>query len=117
AVVHDCNTALARGFRTIKVHEIGAEQLEACGNFMAAHPDIEYMIDANCPWSLEQALDVCATLRRGSAVKWLEEPLIGPDDYRSLAELRQRGGIPIAAGENASEFQDFVLMRDLEAVD
>lgn len=117
AVVHDCKTALARGFDAIKIHEIGVDELRACGAFMAANPGIDYMIDANCPWSLEEALHVCEILRAGPAVKWLEEPLTGPDDYRSLAQLRRRGGVPVAAGENANEVHDFALMRQAEAVD
>jgi len=117
AVVHDCKTALARGFDAIKVHEIGVEELQACGRFMAANPGVDYMIDANCPWSLDEALHICALLESGPPVKWLEEPLKGPDDYRGLVELRRRGGIPVAAGENANEVHDFALMSQSGAVD
>jgi L-alanine-DL-glutamate epimerase-like enolase superfamily enzyme len=54
--------------------------------------------DANQAWSLEDALAVVPALR-DAGVEWLEEPIAG-DDPAELAELRRRGGLPLATGEN-----------------
>jgi L-alanine-DL-glutamate epimerase-like enolase superfamily enzyme len=54
--------------------------------------------DANQAWSLDEALDLVPALRH-AGVEWLEEPLAG-DDPGALAQLRRRGGLPLATGEN-----------------
>ena len=48
-------------------------------------------------------------------LRWLEEPIWPPESFDGLARLRREGGIPIAAGENASTLVEFQQMLALEA--
>jgi len=106
--------ALRSGFRHLKLHEIDVECVRAARE--AAGPDIEIMLDVNCPWTVREALDMTNKLRPFN-LKWLEEPVWPPENYSGLARIRQEGGIPIAAGENASTLMDFQHLLEAEAVD
>jgi L-alanine-DL-glutamate epimerase-like enolase superfamily enzyme len=96
--------AMEAGFRTLKLHEIEPSATRAARE--EAGPDIELMVDVNCPWTLTEAR---ASVEEFKAVrlKWLEEPLWPPENFDGLAELRRTSGIPIAAGENVSTLMDF----------
>ena len=48
---------------------------------------------------------------------WLEEPIFPPEDFRSLARLRQQSGVALAAGENACTAFQFAEMLRAGAVD
>ena len=50
-------------------------------------------------------------------LRWLEEPIWPPENYSGLARVRKEGGIPIAAGENASTQMDFQHLLEADAVD
>jgi L-alanine-DL-glutamate epimerase-like enolase superfamily enzyme len=76
-----------------------------------AGPDVRLMVDVNCPWTLDEARSYAAELA-GAGLTWLEEPLWPPEDYASLARLRQECGIPLAAGENASTLLEFGRLMD-----
>lgn len=54
--------------------------------------------DANQGWTVDQALSFC-TLVKSFNVRWLEEPVHWYDQFLGLAEIRQRGGIPVVAGQ------------------
>ncbi|OZM76455.1 mandelate racemase/muconate lactonizing enzyme family protein [Pseudonocardia sp. MH-G8] len=73
--------------------------------------------DANQAWSLDEALDLVPALR-DAGVEWLEEPLAG-DDPGALAQLRRRGGLPLATGENlygAAAFAPYVEQGSVDIV-
>ena len=106
--------ALRSGFRRLKLHEIDVECVRAARE--AAGDDVDIMLDVNCPWSVREALDMARKLRPFN-LKWLEEPVWPPENYAGLARVRQEGGIPIAAGENASTAMDFQHMLEAKAVD
>jgi L-alanine-DL-glutamate epimerase-like enolase superfamily enzyme len=74
------------------------------------------MLDTNCQWDLDQALDMARRLRPYN-LAWLEEPIFPPDDFEALAELRREAGIPIAAGENLGNLMDVRHIIAAEAVD
>lgn len=114
-LVHDCGEALARGFDAVKIHEIGIEEIRAAAACLAGKTT-GFMIDTNCPWSFDEALQVSRRLS-DLDITWLEEPIYPPDDYAALAALRKRCGIPIAAGENAGAVSDFEIMLREDAVD
>ncbi len=78
--------------------------------------DVKLMMDTNCPWSVEEALDNAARLHAYDLL-WLEEPVFPPEDYAGLARVRREGGVAIAAGENALSYVDFRAMFDAGAVD
>jgi D-galactarolactone cycloisomerase len=108
-------TAVERGYRQIKLHEHSVEAVAAAR--AAIGPDVALMVDTNCFWSsLEAATHACRAFAPYD-VTWVEEPLYPADDYVSLAELRQAGGLPIAAGENLGDFQDVRWMLAAGAVD
>jgi len=65
----------------------------------AAGPDVDLMLDTNCPWTVEEAIRMGRRLER-YALRWLEEPVWPPEDYAGLARVRQAVRIPIACGEN-----------------
>jgi L-alanine-DL-glutamate epimerase-like enolase superfamily enzyme len=106
--------AVARGYRAVKLHEIGALQVQAARN--AIGPGVKLMMDTNCPWSVEEALAIAEQVRPYD-LAWFEEPVWPPEDFAGLAEVRRRGGIPIAAGENAMSAKNFEQMFIAEAVD
>ena len=106
--------ALSSGYRRLKLHEINPNCVRAARE--AAGDDIEIMLDVNCPWSVREAIDMTSKLRPFN-LRWLEEPVWPPENYSGLARVRQAGGIPIAAGENASTLMDFQNLLEAKAVD
>jgi L-alanine-DL-glutamate epimerase-like enolase superfamily enzyme len=103
-VAHYTAQALERGYRHVKLHEITVPEVKAARD--VAGPAVPIMLDTNCPWTVEQAVDVARRLAP-LGLHWLEEPVWPPDDLRGLAEVRARGGIPTAAGENYGTAWEF----------
>ncbi|MBI3937844.1 MAG: mandelate racemase/muconate lactonizing enzyme family protein, partial [Betaproteobacteria bacterium] len=97
AVAHTVETALKRGYRHIKLHDIAVAPIKAGRD--AAGPEVSIMVDCSCAWSVDQAVDMAKKLEPLD-LTWLEEPVWPPEDYAGLARVRTQGGIPIAAGEN-----------------
>src|SRR5213078_2493595 len=50
-------------------------------------------------------------------LRWLEEPVFPPENVEGLALVRQRGGIPTAAGENYGTVWDFRRAFEAGALD
>jgi D-galactarolactone cycloisomerase len=109
-----CARALARGFKHIKLHERTVEAVAAARGVVG--PDIDLMLDTNCTWTLDQAMQMAERLRP-YGLTWLEEPVFPPDDYEALATLRRVCGIPIAAGENLGNTMDVRHILAAQAVD
>ena len=103
-VAEACARAVAQGYRDIKLHEIELPMISTARE--AIGPDVRLMVDCNCPWSKAEAVAMARALR-GTNLTWLEEPLWPPEDHAGLAEVRARGKLPIAAGENAGGLHDF----------
>jgi L-alanine-DL-glutamate epimerase-like enolase superfamily enzyme len=89
--------ALAQGFTAVKLHQTDVASVAAARE--VAGPDVDLMLDTNCPWTVEQAIDMGRRLER-YALRWLEEPVWPPEDYAGLARVRQALRVPIACGEN-----------------
>ena len=106
--------ALDSGFHSLKLHEIELSAIRAARE--EAGPDVEIMLDVNCPWTLIEARMRTEELKE-LRLKWLEEPLWPPENYDGLAQLRRACGIPIAAGENSSTLMDFERLLAAQAVD
>jgi L-alanine-DL-glutamate epimerase-like enolase superfamily enzyme len=53
---------------------------------------------------------------RELGLKWIEEPVWPPEDFRAAAEVRA-GGIPVAIGENVLTPTDFARLIESRAVD
>src|SRR5262249_56255526 len=83
--------------RLIKVGEMRVAEVKGGGD--GAGPGIPIMIDTNCPWTVAQAVEMARRLAPFDP-HWLEEPVWPPENLAGLAEVRARGGLPTAAGEN-----------------
>jgi L-alanine-DL-glutamate epimerase-like enolase superfamily enzyme len=113
-IAKNANDAVARGYRAVKLHEIGVEQVKAARE--AIGPGVKLMMDTNCPWTVAEALAIADGVRPYD-LAWFEEPVWPPEDFAGLAEVRRRSGIAIAAGENAMSAKNFEQMFNAEAVD
>jgi L-alanine-DL-glutamate epimerase-like enolase superfamily enzyme len=113
-VAENVSRALADGFSRLKLHEIEVDAVREARK--AAGDSVEITLDVNCAWTVREALDMSAKLRPFN-LRWLEEPIWPPESYDGLARVRREGGLPIAAGENASTLMDFQQMLSAGAVD
>jgi D-galactarolactone cycloisomerase len=104
AVARYTEQALGRGYRLIKLHEITVPEVKAARD--VAGPGVPIMIDTNCPWTVAQAIEMARRLAPLDPY-WLEEPVWPPENLAGLAEVRARGGLPTAAGENYGTVWEF----------
>ena len=105
--------AYRSGFEVIKLHQLDVESLRTVRQ--AVGEDVRLMMDINCAWSPEQALEMAEQLAPYNLF-WLEEPIWPPEDFVSLARLGYQSEMPLAAGENACTAYQFKAMLDAEAV-
>jgi len=105
--------ALADGFEWIKLHETTVPAVAAARE--AAGADVPIMVDTNCPWTPQQALEMALAMKPYD-LHWLEGPIFPPEDFASLARLQIECGIPLAAGENACTAFEFQRMIEADAV-
>ena len=112
-VASECETALRRGYTAIKLHETATPAVFAARR--AIGDGIPLMVDMNCPLTAAQAI-AFAHECKPAAPMFLEEPVWPPEDFAALAETRTKGGLDIAAGENACTINQFRLMMDAGAV-
>ncbi|MBR0752226.1 mandelate racemase/muconate lactonizing enzyme family protein [Bradyrhizobium jicamae] len=109
----ECARAVKSGYGAIKLHETTVPAVEAARQ--AIGPNVPIMVDMNCP------LDGPAAIRfahdcKAAAPMFLEEPIWPPEDFATLAEVRRKGGLDIAAGENACTVHQFRQMMNAGAV-
>ena len=104
AVAHYTAQALARGYRHLKLHEITVPEVKAARDMAGA--GVPIMLDTNCPWTVPQAIEMARRLAPLD-LHWLEEPVWPPENLAGLAEVRTRGGIDTAAGENYGTVWEF----------
>jgi L-alanine-DL-glutamate epimerase-like enolase superfamily enzyme len=104
AVAHYTAQALGRGYRHLKLHEITVPEVKAARDVTG--PGVPIMLDTNCPWTVSQAIEMAHRLAP-LGLHWLEEPVWPPENLAGLAEVRARGGIPTAAGENYGTMWEF----------
>lgn len=112
-VAEKSEQAVAEGFPEIKLHEITMPEIRKCRNVIG--PDVAMTVDVNCNWSLEFTREVIPELIELDT-RWLEEPIFPPEDFRTLAKLRETG-IKIATGENACTAFQFEEMCRIGATD
>jgi L-alanine-DL-glutamate epimerase-like enolase superfamily enzyme len=78
----------------------------------AVGPDVKLMVDANCAYSLPDAIRFAKMLEPHD-IFWFEEP-IGNDDYDGHRRLAESTFVPIASGENEYTrfgFRDLMQQR------
>ncbi len=112
-VARRTSDALAEGYGHVKLHEITVPAVAAARE--AAGEGVPIMIDTNCPWTPDEALEMARAFAPYDPY-WLEEPIFPPEDFESLAALQEAGGIPLAAGENACTAFEFQRMLAAGAV-
>lgn len=98
-----CESAAARGYRHVKLHQRGVDAVAAARS--ALGPDASLMVDVNCAWQIDEAVPIAQAMAPYD-IAWLEEPIDPPDDYDAMARLRREGGVPIAGGENLGNPND-----------
>ncbi|WMT91888.1 mandelate racemase/muconate lactonizing enzyme family protein [Pelagibacterium sp. H642] len=101
-----CQRAVDLGFHHIKLHEIEPDIIAAAREVIG--PDAALMVDANCAWTLDEAIAQMPSLR-ASNVLWVEEPVFPPDDYASHRRI-EAARMAVGAGENASTAFDFARL-------
>ena len=106
--------AAAQGFTAIKLHQTDVDSVAVARDAVGEH--VELMLDTNCPWTVEEAIAMARRLEP-LGLRWLEEPLWPPEDYRGLARVRAATRIPIAAGENEATAFGYRDIFDAGAVD
>ena len=97
------------GYDAIKLHQIDVESVQVARE--AAGEDILLMLDVNCAWAPDEALDIALQCSSYN-LYWLEEPIWPPEDFEALAHLGQASETPIATGENACTVYQFQHMMD-----
>lgn len=112
-IAAECRKALDLGYGAIKLHETTTPAVFAAREAIGA--DVPLMVDMNCPLTAEQAIAFARECRDAHPM-FLEEPVWPPEDFVALAEVRRRGGIDIAAGENACTVHQFRQMMSAGAV-
>ena len=108
-----CASTIEQGFRLLKLHETTRDAFLVAKR--RAGNDAEVAMDVNCPWSVEQAVQVTRAMR-DDGVRWLEEPVWPPDDSAGLARVRQEG-VRLSAGENASGMMGLASLITDKSVD
>lgn len=105
--------AQAQGYPAIKLHEITFEAAAAARDVLGQ--SVPLMMDCNCPWTPVQARAMARQLL-DLDLHWLEEPVFPPEDFESLATVRDEG-ICVASGENACTAFQFQAIFAAGAVD
>ena len=113
-IKRNCARALERGFRYIKLHEKTAPAVVAARAEIG--PDIPLMVDTNCAWTPAEA-EVAVTAMAPSKPYWVEEPIYPPEDFESLAKLREATGVPMGIGENGTNLREFRRMATIGKAD
>jgi D-galactarolactone cycloisomerase len=113
-VARNAAAAVERGYRHVKVHEITIAEIRAARE--AIGRDIALSVDANCPWTPDEAVAIARQLKP-LALLWLEEPVWPPEHNAGLALVKTQADVPVAAGENAATFEDFRGLVESAGVD
>jgi L-alanine-DL-glutamate epimerase-like enolase superfamily enzyme len=112
-ITSECTAARKRGYSAIKLHETTTPAVFAARK--AIGDGVPLMVDMNCPLSGTEAIAFAHACRDATPM-FLEEPVWPPEDFATLAEVRRKGGLDIAAGENACTEYQFRQMMNAGAV-
>jgi L-alanine-DL-glutamate epimerase-like enolase superfamily enzyme len=113
AIAGECEKSLLLGYTAIKLHETTLPAVTAAR--AAIGKDTPLMVDMNCPLDGPSAIAFAQACREAHPM-FLEEPVWPPEDFATLAEVRAKGGLDIAAGENACTVYQFRQMMEAGAV-
>lgn len=113
-IARNVTRALEEGFCEVKLHERTVVAVKAARDAMGT--GMPLMIDTNCAWDLEEAIDEITAMQAYDPL-WIEEPLWPPEDTEALMTLRRTVRTKIAAGENASSAYQLLKRIELQALD
>ena len=105
--------AVRNGYREVKLHERGAEEVAAARSALGG--DIGLTLDVNCRWTLDDALGLVDALAPYN-LRWVEDPIWSPEDHDALARLHA-AGMRVAAAENTGTLFDYKHLFEMGAVD
>ncbi len=114
AIGRNVNAALADGYGAIKLHEKTVAAVALTRDCIG--PDMPLMVDVNCAWGPDQAIDVVRQMQPSNPL-WVEEPVWPPENLGALRALRDATPVAVAAGENASSVQELLDAIERRAVD
>lgn len=103
AIRRNVERAGREGWTAIKLHERTLKAALAAREVMPAGAPL--MVDTNCAWTPEQAIDETRQML-GCDPLWIEEPIWPPEDAQALMALRQATGAAVAVGENAASLHE-----------
>jgi L-alanine-DL-glutamate epimerase-like enolase superfamily enzyme len=113
AIASECQAAQRLGYGAIKLHETTLPAVFAAR--AAVGDGVPLMVDMNCPLDEASAIAFAQACREAKPM-FLEEPVWPPEDFATLANVRAKGGLDIAAGENACTSYQFRQMMTAGAV-
>ena len=112
------NHALARRDEPRPLDDVITEDIRRVAAVReAVGPDVQLYIDANCGLDLFHAAKLAKAIEQYD-ITFFEEP-ITQNDVRSMAELRRRTSIPLAAGQNeglAFRFRDLLIHQAVDVL-
>lgn len=117
ALVEEARAHLAAGYKALKLRlgDNPKDDLARVGAIRRAFgDDLVILSDANTGYSVADARQVMPGLDANN-VAWLEEPFPA-HDYRSYAEAKSFGRVPLAAGENHYSRFEFSRLIEEKAV-
>jgi L-alanine-DL-glutamate epimerase-like enolase superfamily enzyme len=113
AIAGECQAAQGLGYSAIKLHETTIAAVSAARK--AIGDGVPLMVDMNCPLDEPDAIAFAHACREAKPF-FLEEPIWPPEDFAALANVRAKGGLDVAAGENACTAYQFRQMMAAGAV-
>jgi L-alanine-DL-glutamate epimerase-like enolase superfamily enzyme len=113
AIAGECRAVRRLGYGAIKLHETTLPAVIAARE--ALGDGVPLMVDMNCPLDGPSAIAFAQACREAKPT-FLEEPVWPPEDFATLADVRAKGGLDIAAGENACTAYQFRQMMSAGAV-
>jgi L-alanine-DL-glutamate epimerase-like enolase superfamily enzyme len=100
---------LARGIHTIKI-KIGAGDdaldIERIAAVRAAAPHSPMLLDGNCGFSADRALQLLAALDTQELRPLLFEQPVAKNDWEGMRQVTRWGGVPVAADESVAGASD-----------
>ena len=119
-MARDTLTALARGYRTLKI-KVGADPALDVARLTAvrkaAGPDVRLRIDANQAWSPKQAVRLLNRMQElGLDIELVEQP-VKAHDLEGLRYVTQRADVPVMADESVFSAADAMTIMQMGAAD
>jgi L-alanine-DL-glutamate epimerase-like enolase superfamily enzyme len=120
AIAEAASQAIEAGFVTLKVKAGAERETQDLVDRIAAvrravGPDVRLRLDVNGAWDLATAEDRLEAIARFD-LEFVEQPL-APGDVESLAELRRRVPVPLAADESVESVRAARELIESDAVD